>query len=278
MVFGTAEHQIVPAENLTEAPDIARLNDDPDFFVVTPSVWSSEGFRALGLEPAKVRVIPHGVETSVFSPDRRGRAALRKRLGLDGFAFLNCGAMTSNKGIDVLLRAFVILLETRNDVWLVLKGNDRVYGSRGLLAQYFKDMPAHTRQRLLDRTLYIGDTFAMHDMAALYRACDAYVSPYRAEGFNMPFWRPPRASLPILCTRGGPTDDFVTDRFAVGVDATLNSSPHGNWLEPDIDHLVQLMERSISDLAFQHSALDAGPAHVAATYRWDHAVQAMLAV
>ena len=51
-------------------------------------------------------------------------------------------------------------------------------------------------------------------------ACaDVYVSPYKAEGFNLPVLESMALGVPVIVTSGGPTDDFTNSKFAKYVDS-----------------------------------------------------------
>jgi glycosyltransferase involved in cell wall biosynthesis len=94
--------------------------------------------------------------------------------------------------------------------------------------------------------IYEGRTFSNKVMAELLGAADCYVSPYRAEGFNMPVLEAMACGVPVICTAGGPTDDFTDAAFASRIDSRLQKvdldpSHAGEVLEPDLDHLVALM-------------------------------------
>jgi glycosyltransferase involved in cell wall biosynthesis len=117
-------------------------------------------------------------------------------------------------------------------------------------------------------------------MAALYQAADAFVSPYRAEGFNLPVLEASACGLPVICTNGGPTDDFVTDQFARRIESRTTfrhvEGGQASRLEPSVDHLIVLMASAIEDADWRQQAAQAGPFHVAANYTWDHAVDTLL--
>jgi len=117
-------------------------------------------------------------------------------------------------------------------------------------------------------------------MAMLYQAADTYVSPYRAEGFNLPVLEAAACGIPIICTRGGSTDDFVTDDFARRIESRKVSSQLNDqeiWrLEPDLEHLIALMVSAIEDAAWRKRAGEAGPLHAAANYTWDCAVDQLI--
>ena len=54
----------------------------------------------------------------------------------------------------------------------------------------------------------LDDDLSDDEMAALYRACDVLVHPYRGEGFAMPVLEAMACGLPVIDTAGGPTDEF----------------------------------------------------------------------
>src|SRR5690349_5316818 len=75
--------------------------------MLVPSRWAAEAYLRFGIAPGRVHVVPHGIDPRVLHPDEARRKAVREKLGLAGhFVFLSVGAMTDNKGIDLLLRAF----------------------------------------------------------------------------------------------------------------------------------------------------------------------------
>ena len=80
-------------------------------------------------------------------------------------------------------------------------------------------------------------------MKALCNACAAYISPYRAEGFNLPPLEAAACGLPILVTQGGPTDDYFDPRMGLQIDATLIDSNGLMVLKPNLDSLIDGIER-----------------------------------
>ena len=84
----------------------------------------------------------------------------------------------------------------------------------------------------------------------LYNAADAYVTPYRAEGFNLPALEAQSCGTPVVATRGGATDDFLTgDRYhpiegvlmentALKEHLTVNA-----YVEPSADQLTAVLSQ-----------------------------------
>ncbi len=281
-VFLTSEYGVFGPEYFHETPDFARLKDNPDFLLITPSHWSARALRSLGLNDTQIAVVPHGVEPSVFRPDAERRLAARRHFGLNGLVFFSNGAVTPNKGIDLLLRAFAVIAAERPHARLMLKGLDSLYNSRNSLNGILADMNAAGRNLILDRVLFVGAAIGMEEMAALYQAADVYVSPYRAEGFNLPVLEAAASGLAVICTAGGPTDDFVTPDFARTIASRLEAVAYrggtGHQLLPEFDHLVSLMREAAGNGEWRARAQAAGPLHVHTHYNWDMAVEQLLGV
>ena len=112
-----------------------------------------------------------------------------------------------------------------------------------------------------ERLTYIGGNYAFVDMARLYQCADALVAPYRWESFASPVLEAAACGLPVICTAGGPTDEYTADAFALEVAAQFD--PAQRRLHPDEASLLQQMTRAIGDPAWCAAAGEAGPAHVA---------------
>ena len=132
---------------------------------------------------------------------------------------------------------------------------------------------------ILEGLRYIGDDFAPEKMADLYRVADAYVSPYLAEGFNLPVLEAVASGLPVICTAGGPTEDFCSDLFSLKIESKLKDYSQGRqFLSPNIDHLISLMERVQSDDAFRGQAAKDGPAWAQDKFTWDAVAERLISV
>jgi glycosyltransferase involved in cell wall biosynthesis len=284
-VFGTLEQQMMRTDQLADPAAFDALCKSPsqsDLKIVTPSRWSAEGFYRAGFVPDQVLVVPHGVDIATFRPMPALRQALRGSLGVgeNQFVFLSVGAMTGNKGIDLLLRAFAKVCQRFPESRLVLKGVDPLYKSKDLLAKTLQLVPAEDRRCALDKIVYLGDSVSTAAMAQLYQVADVYVTPYRAEGFNLPVLEAAACGVPVICTEGGPTDDFVIDAFARKIASRKISKPwdglEGSALDPDLDHLIALMEAAITDHAWREYAAEAGPKHVIESFTWDSVVDTLV--
>jgi glycosyltransferase involved in cell wall biosynthesis len=283
-VFITCETGTVPPVFLGSV----RLRDavaNTDVTLITPSHWSAQGLVHDGADGSRIRVVPHGVDVGVYHPlESEQRTALRNRLGCHGqFVFLNTSAMTNNKGIALLLQAFARVVVRHPQSRLMLKGLDSLYRSQELLRSVAQGLAPAEWRLIQPRIGYLGGNLTQYGMAELYQAADVYVSPYLGEGFNLPVLEAMACGLPVVCTKGGSTEDFITSETALRIESTMQTvtTPEGQeqyYLAPNLEHLTDLMMRTVENDTVRQVAHDAGPAHVQAKYTWRHVVDQLLNV
>ena len=278
VIFATSEFKVLERRSVKSMPDIEALSRS-DAFLVTPSHWSRAGLLDMGFHADQVVVVPHGVDPMTFRPSIDRKAA-REALKMGGFTFANVSAMTENKGADLLLRAFAVIAEKYPDARLLMKGADDLYQSRTLIQRMLGRLPEDVASRLEGRILYGGNAATMASMAEFYQLADVYVSPYRAEGFNLPVLEASACGTPVICTKGGSTDDFMNHDTARFIESrvcdVMLGDREGCKLEPDLDHLIHLMFEAVENSEWRNRAARVGPARAANDFSWDRAVERLL--
>lgn len=281
IVFGTTElGQLLP-QQLADQDFLDKTELDSSVTVMTPSMWSRRGFIEAGIPSDQVVVIPLGVEPELFFPlPDEERNKIRKKLGWEGkYVVLNIGGASGNKGIPVLLNTIAQIAKKNPHVYVCLKGLDSLYESEKSVLQNLDALQEDDREIVKSRLIYLGETLSIREMATLYQAADLYFSPYHAEGFNMPALEAAACGLPIVCTGGGSTDDFVDGRFARRIESHLKRGPEGKWyLEPDLSDAVSAIQGLIDDKEFSKSAREIGPKVVRSSYSWSHAADKLLGI
>lgn len=279
LVFMTSDSGWMPPHYIRGNTPLRQAQDATGAILLTPSNWSRAGLIRQGADPERVVVVPHGADLRWLKPlGAEERRELRRVLGWeDRFVILNIGAMSGNKGVHFIAKAVAALLPRHPNLLLYLKGSDHTYKSEQSLNDCFKVLTGEERARLQDHIQYNGKALTYQQMALLYQAADLYVAPYSAEGFNMPVLESMACGLPVVCTAGGPTDDFLHPDAAL----TIASRPHqvetGTILLIQHDHLVTQMTRAIEDTAWRQQAQAAGPGWVAEHYSWARAVDRLMA-
>jgi glycosyltransferase involved in cell wall biosynthesis len=230
--------------------------------IVTPSQWSALKLVEGGFSPDRIAVIPHGVELSIFhGVTRQQRELERQHLDIpqDAYLFLNLGAMTANKGVKLLVQAFGNLRLKYPHIRLMLKDNRNLYGLKAedVVKHALSEMPHLVNDQVVGSIRVITKNLDPNQLSVLYRSADCYVSPYYAEGFNLPVIEAAACETPVIVTRGGPTEDFCPDHLSRKIEATLYPNSElpealgdhrfipGHHLVPSYESLVAHMEESI---------------------------------
>ncbi len=264
---------------------IAQTPVNSEVKIITPSAWSKAGLIRSGVEGDRIAVVPLGVDPQIYYPvsgDRR--QLLRESFGWSNyFIFLNIGGQTDRKGIRPLLKAFAAVVDKYPDARLVLKGSELLYPSRDEIAEACRVVLNDAeRARVLPRLIYTGSQLSFAQIAELYQAADVYVSPYLAEGFNLPVLEAVACGLPVICTEGGPTDDFTRSDFALRIESKFTAVViEGEtlfMLAPEWEHLTDLMQRAIEQPEIRARARVAGPVFVADNFTWRRSVDRLLDV
>jgi glycosyltransferase involved in cell wall biosynthesis len=273
LVFATNEYQIIDQSKFS-GRSTAEAFRDPDTYFMTPSLWSAKAFYEQGVPPERVWVIPHGVDNEDFRPNSpEEKSAYRKQVNLadDEHIFLHVGAGTFNKGLDVLLMAFAAHCKRHSGSRLMVKGMDALYGNaiqNATRSPTFK-LPAHVPFPS-DRVIYVGGDLNATQVDRMYRLADSYLSPYRAEGFNMPVLEALVHGLPLAVTKGGSTDDFVG---AFEYSYTLDASPGSlhderRYLEPNVGQLLNFMNRFAQEGGPETTALERSTERATKKFTW----------
>lgn len=150
---------------------------------------ATDSIAELGLDPAKVTVIPNTYDAARYYQVDRRRGPLVKMLSV--------GRLSYEKGHDVLLRAFAETLAAGLQARLTIVG----------------DGPERSSLESLARKLGIADAVRFtgvlldEPLAAEMRAADLFALPSRSEGFGVVLVEALATGLPVVATRsGGPAD------------------------------------------------------------------------
>ena len=252
-IFGTAENGTTRnsfvGSSLKEACSRDNLN------IVTPSNWSKIGFLKAGFKENNIRVIPHGVEPSAFyKSDYANRSITRKMLNIKSneFLLLNIGGLTDNKGVDLLLAAYISLKPKYSNLRLLIKDSSNLYGRR--LKDVVDVMTEDKRFQHLDFSklndvLTISKNLDIEQMNRIYNSSDAYISPYIAEGFNLPPLEAAACGVPIVVSSGGSTDDYFSNKLGLQIRSKKVSSKDDDSIRifPEFDSLVFCIETLINN-------------------------------
>lgn len=198
-----------PAERLAAE---ARIAARADRIVASNLVERADLAWYLGADPARVAVIPCGVDLALFRP--RDRSEARRRLGLDAErVLLFVGRLTPIKGLDTLLRALAALRAdglARTRLRLLVVGGTRGdAGDSARLRRAAQDLG-------VDAWVDLRGPQPQDVLPDYYAAADLCVMPSRHESFGMVALEAMACGVPVIASRVGGLAFTVQDR-ATGV-------------------------------------------------------------
>ena len=233
------EHRAVPVRWIE---DIETNVDE----VWTPSQFTRNALLEGGLSAERVHVVHNGIDPEIFRPDGPATRPPNSK----GFVFLFVGGTIRRKGIDLLLQAYADAFMPDEDVTLVIKD----LGSKSFYSHNTKlgDVRQFAARRTAPHTIVLTEELEDAALAALYRGADAFVLPYRGEGFGMPLIEAMACGKPIITTGAGPALEFCSDREGYLIPAQKVRVPEPapplgplsgewTWFEPSVVSLAQTM-------------------------------------
>ena len=186
------------------------------YVAISPAL--QDRYRAAGLPPSRLRLVPQGVDLRRFSPSQ-SKVAVREALGLptDERVIVFVGSLIHRKGIDVLLRAWSEISTARPDAHLVLVGRNQ-FPDNSSDARFLEEQLAQVPTRGEPRVHQPG---VCDDVSRWLQAADLFVFPSRREGFGSVMIEAMACGLPCIVTDQPGITDFI-----FGLRATADSSSH----------------------------------------------------
>ncbi len=176
----------------------ARIVGAADRLVAATVVERAHLVSEYGADPARIAVIPCGVDTDLFAPGEPADA--RAALGLDGAPrLLYVGRLAPIKGLQTLLDALARLRAAGTPARLVIVGGDAdetLDGHEGELRRHL------ARLALGDAVTFVGAQ-PQDRLPAWYVAADATVLPSYYESFGMVALEAMACGSPVVASRVG---------------------------------------------------------------------------
>jgi glycosyltransferase involved in cell wall biosynthesis len=280
--FGLDERAFVPGADVRSYVSNGNL-------VATPSQWARERIVDYGFDSQSVFVVPHGVDGAKFSPLSADiRLSTRRDLGYteDDVIFLNVGGPVWNKGLDILLEAFFAVRQRFKNARLIVKDQQALYGLSAvtLIQQLVTSGKISLNNDDVSSIRVIPATLSLEQLGQLYGVADYYVSPYRAEGFNLPVIEAIACGSQVIVTAGGSTDDFCSDDVAIKVPSVkrtnVNYQGHflGAYLEPDVSALIEILQRCASSKSSSDTRFEFGRVNLLDQFTWQRAANLITAL
>ncbi|HLX21216.1 MAG TPA: glycosyltransferase [Gaiellaceae bacterium] len=160
--------------------------------VLAPTHGVADALVARGLKD--VGIWGRGVDTDLFSPERRDEALCEQLLDRGGLVVLYVGRLSHEKRIGVLLDAFARVSRVRSEARLV------VVGEGPARREFERTAPAGT--------VFVGEARG-RDLAALYASADVFCFPSTTDTFGQVLLEAGASGLPVVAAAAGGATELV---------------------------------------------------------------------
>lgn len=213
------------------------------------SSYLKKCYEQSGLPPEMVHIVPPGIDCDLFNPNAPELPLFTELKG-KRFCFLYNGGVTLRKGTDILVNAYLNAFTANDNVCLIIKDSFS-YGKE--LATKIQSLSTRTD---IAKIHYVLQNFKHEELPSLYRSCDCYVHPYRAEGFGLPVAEALSCGKPVITTEHGSTSDFINSQTGFLINSTIEYMKERSvsgfatvdlpwWSVPDMNHLQTLMRNVV---------------------------------
>jgi len=172
-----------------------------DHIVVLSEYTKGKLQKAYGLSPAKIHIIPGGVDLNRFRP-HNDKQSLRNRLGIPNghFTLLTVRNLEPRMGLENLILVLKNILEAKTHVFLVV-------GGEGPLTQ---DLKSLAREIGVEDSVKFVGYIPEEELPYYYQMADLFILPTtELEGFGLVTVEALASGLPVLGTPVGGTKEIL---------------------------------------------------------------------
>jgi glycosyltransferase involved in cell wall biosynthesis len=249
--------------------------------VWVPTDWGRSVLIANGIRPDRIRVIPEAVDGNVFHT--HGRRPYSKDRP---FRFLSIGKYEQRKSLDETIEAFAQVYANTPAIELIIKSN--YFANHDQKLQQLK-----TKTKDLNNVSLLWGEMPATELAELYRSCDAFVLPSKAEGWGLPLIEAAASGLPIVTTMYSGHTEFLQHIRDSVLPVTYTMGPvtcaeyqsyypdssnnWGTWARPDVVSIANAMQTVCREYQDFFESACANSFTIRRTFTWQNSVDQAIA-
>jgi glycosyltransferase involved in cell wall biosynthesis len=249
--------------------------------VWVPSDWGRSVLVAHGIRSERIRVIPEGVDGNRFHT--HGRKPYSKQRP---FRFLTVGKYEERKSLDETIDAFTQVYANTPAIELIIKSS--YFTNHDQKLQRLK-----TKIGALTNVSLLWGDMSADEMAELYRSCDAFVLPSKAEGWGLPLIEASASGLPIIATMYSGHAEFLSCIGDSVLPVTYTMGPltcpeyqtyypdsqnnWGMWARPDVFSIANAMQTVCRDYDVLFERACTNSFVIRRTFTWQNSVDLAIA-
>lgn len=211
-----------------------------------PSKWQRDCSIKQGYPSEKIKVVPEGVNGSIFFPNPN----VKHKLTSDGrFKFFLAGRWDYRKSIKEIISSFISTFSKNEPVDLIISV-DNPFSNDGMKTT--EDRLKH--YGLFDERIKILHFPPRVEYIDILKSCNVFVSCARSEGWNLPLIEAMACGVPSIYSNCSGQLEFAEGRglpVKIIGELPVNASSYnhfndmvGNYYEPDFDDLSRVMRYS----------------------------------
>ena len=172
--------------------------------IICVSQSLSEIASELGAEPAKLKIIPNGINTDIFYPRNRSKA--RTRLGIQGDTkiILSVGGLVKRKGFHRVIPHLKKMKMDFKDILFIIVGGESVEGN------YSGELRALVNELGLEDVVRFEGLQPPEKLPYYYAAADIFVLATANEGWPNVIVESLACGTPVVATDVGGVKEIIT--------------------------------------------------------------------
>ena len=152
-------------------------------------------------ENIKVEVIPMGVDTKLFNPNKKDNS-IKKKYNIQGTFLLFVGRLAPEKGIDLLIEAMPEVIKKYPKTKLMIIGDGTL---KNQIQKRVNEL------KIKENIIFMG-WVNNKDLPKYYATADVFVCPSRREGFGLTFVEAGMSGCFLIGTNTGGIKDIIKDK------------------------------------------------------------------
>ena len=243
--------------------------------VWVPTSTNLNIFAGAGIDKNKLKVVPWGVDTTLFQPGNPSNTDLRE----DGnFYFSFIGSLKPSNGFDVILKAFYEEFKDEPKAKLLFKaflGNLEPAKE----AEMIKNVVGRFKGESKAEVIYIPGNMSAEEMRPLYHTGDCLISVPRAKTWNTSVIRSMAAGVPVITNINTGNRAYTNHQNSILIGSSLRKivdidflvanplQQEHSWWEPNLDELKAAM-RKMFDKGYDVDVLKTAARREALKHDW----------
>jgi glycosyltransferase involved in cell wall biosynthesis len=222
--------------------------------VWVPTKTNLDTFVGCGINPAKIKTVPWGVDSSNYQQGNSPMGSLKE----DGnFYFSYIGSLKMSSGFDAVLKAFYSEFKNEENVKLIFKafiGNVEAAKEKEIVTNLLNKFKGDSKAEVV----YIPGNINNDHMKALYHTGDCFVNVPRAKAWGNGIIKSMAAGVPVITNVNTGNRAYTNHQNSILIGSSFSKindiewlinnpmQQEHSWWEPNVEELKVAMRKVYS--------------------------------